>query len=242
MASCPDGTYENSTLNACLACDAGCQSTCGVSATDCLACKTGYFKVSPTSTQCVNSCPTGTVKNTLTSTCECSSTCQTCSGTLTNCTSCPTGKIYYANTCIPSCPASTYQSTPTITTSTTCINCLDTRCMVCNSTDCLTCSSGAYLYAGSCYTTCPEGTRLEGNACELCPNGCKTCLTTTNCTSCFNGFLVEGASCVTTCSPGKINFNATSCLSSCPLGYYNNSNRCEINPSNNTVPSNNTTA
>lgn len=128
----------------------------------------------------------------------------------------------YAGNCISQCPSQTYRPA----NMSTCINCADPRCSICNSTVCLTCSTSSYLFDGSCYVNCPAGTRIEGTECALCPTGCRSCLTASACTSCFSGYLTQANSCVTTCSSAYVNFNATSCLSSCPVGYYNNSNRC----------------
>lgn len=44
ITSCPDGSFENTLNNQCNSCDAGCLTTCGVSATDCTDCKPGYAR------------------------------------------------------------------------------------------------------------------------------------------------------------------------------------------------------
>lgn len=156
ISVCPDGKYENTVTNLCAPCDAGCLLTCDINATNCVGgCKLGYSKINATSNECVNQCPSGRVNNTLTGVCECSSSCLTCSGTLSNCTSC-SSLILYQHACISQCPAMTYQPVGQMT----CLNCIDPFCSICNATSCLTCQSNKYLYAGGCTSVCPDGTRL----------------------------------------------------------------------------------
>lgn len=159
VITCPTGTYANATVNKCLNCDISCLNGCTANSTDCVGCKSGYYKVNATSTQCVNSCPSGSVNNSATGLCECSSSCATCSGTLTYCTSCSSTLFLYQHACISTCPAQTY-----IVTSpppTTCQSCIDTHCTTCNSSSCLVCSNSYYLYSGTCISSCPIGTHLS---------------------------------------------------------------------------------
>lgn len=47
---------------------------------------------------------------------------------------------------------------------------------------------------------------------------------------------------MTTCTSPLINFNATTCVSECPIGYYDINARCDLSPSNNSniTPNNST--
>ncbi len=109
---------------------------------------------------------------------------------------------------------------------TSCLPCTQAFCSTCNSTTCTLCVSTYYLYSGTCTQVCPDGTFIQGSICALCPNGCKTCLSLSVCTSCFSTYLAQSDQCVTSCTPPLINYNASSCVSQCPINYYNNSGRC----------------
>ena len=113
MQNCPDGEYEDTGTNHCLACDPGCATCFGNALTQCDTCSgasgTNYYKIVG-ATECAQTCPNGQfISGTLTLQCEvCSSECITCSGTATTCNiadGCATG-FYFNNatsTCIANC-------------------------------------------------------------------------------------------------------------------------------------------
>jgi proprotein convertase subtilisin/kexin type 5 len=93
---CPNRTYfTDNTTYTCVPCDISCSSSCETSPLDCTDCKDGYYRPENGSLLCVNSCPYGTVKNSTSKTCSCSSTCLTCDGDLTYCTSCNSSLIFF---------------------------------------------------------------------------------------------------------------------------------------------------
>lgn len=65
-----------------MSCD-GCVGAADV----CEACAAGFYEIVNT-TQCESTCPDGTAEDNSTGTCTCSSSCATCTGTTTFCTTC----------------------------------------------------------------------------------------------------------------------------------------------------------
>lgn len=179
-ASCTTGYYNSS--GTCVSCDVSCLS-CQGSSVNCTACASGYV-TNGTAGICTNSCSAGTVP--YLGSCGCLVSCKTCSGTFNNCTSCDTAnsqyRLFYANSCIGSCPTSTYEN------SGTCTNC-PTGCSACSSaTSCSSCNTTYYLYNSGCLTSCPSGTFISGTVCSNCTSPCTTCSNlATNCTSCTSG-------------------------------------------------------
>ena len=87
--------------------------------------------------------------------------------------------------------------------STGCINCL-------NNTVCRNCSAAFFLYKDQCILSCPPGTYKSSNICLPCSSNCLTCSNASSCINCNSQFFLL---------PG-LNASLTSCLTSCPLGYY----------------------
>lgn len=132
----------------------------------------------------------------------CSENCGTCSGTVDNCLSCPSGlgKILGAGSPTPCvCP----NGSSLINPSPVCQSC-NTGCRTCEAgvsicTNCL----APFLHEASnntCY--CPKGTLLVGSLCLPCSIGCKNCPTGVNiCTDCLTNFLHNPSNNTCSCPP-----------------------------------------
>ena len=72
----------------------------------------------------------------------------------TYCYSCSPSLYLYNNTCISTCPPTTYQlNIPGLA----CIDCINVfvNCLTCTQVQCTSCVYGKYLYNGICYDVCP---------------------------------------------------------------------------------------
>jgi proprotein convertase subtilisin/kexin type 5 len=237
VVTCPTLMYPTSTQ--CLNCVSPCANCTTLSA--CKSCVAGFYL---TGTSCVvaSSCPAGTYAESLNNTCNtCTSPCQTCDTFGTNCTSCISPNLYYSNTCVVTCPASTYP------TSTQCLNCVS-PCVTCTSASaCKSCVPSFYLTGTSCVTasSCPAGTYAESlnNTCNVCTSPCQNCSNIgTNCTSCISPNLYYSNTCVVTC-PALMYPTLTQCLNclspcvtctsasackSCVAGFYLTGTSCVV--------------
>jgi proprotein convertase subtilisin/kexin type 5 len=212
VSSCPVGTASINMI--CTACNSPCL-TCLGSVTSCLSCDPSYSPaVYLSGTRCVTSCPSGTYTNDTNNECTtCTNQCLTCTSA-SSCLSCISGYSLFSNTCSQGCQSG-YVSVNQI-----CLACLFT-CGTCsinqyNCTSCLaTLSPKQYLTGNSCVQTCPD--TFYGNIstllCTQCPSPCYTCSSTSICTSCLDGY--------------SLSFNGSSCLVSCPAGYYSSNKLCE---------------
>ncbi|XP_030619638.1 proprotein convertase subtilisin/kexin type 5 isoform X2 [Delphinapterus leucas] len=130
----------------------------------------------------------------------CHSSCKTCHGSATLCTSCPKGTYLLAQTCVPSCPQGMWPSVR----SRSCENCTE-DCASCSGANlCKKCQTQPdhplFLHQGRCYTRCPEGFYAEDGACERCNPSCRTCEgNATNCHSCERGLVLDHGMCRETC-------------------------------------------
>ena len=217
LNSCPNGYYGTSS-NTCAICHTYCSICTGSSNSACSACKSGYFFSAPTS--CVTACPSGTWKDTTNQICApCDVACSTCTGPNYNqCSACKTGYFLQPSStiCLNSCPNGYYG-----TSSNTCAIC-HTYCSICTGiliSHCSACKSGYFLQpsATTCHTSCPSGYWKDttNNICATCNAACATCSdgTPTQCTTCNTGYFRQPSS--------------TTCLDSCPNGYYGtSSNTC----------------
>ena len=166
VESCPDGTFVDSDLRTCRACDSTCR-TCINSATFCLSCPSNLLAASG---RCVANCPSssfpspsGNPSNCLT----CHPDCTSCSGPSFNqCTACPPSRPVLLNgRCLPTCQKAQYFDTA----SSECRAC-DSSCSSCSGpgpNNCLACASSTnVLRNGQCVAAnCNTG----GNA-NLSPN------------------------------------------------------------------------
>ncbi|XP_006996032.2 proprotein convertase subtilisin/kexin type 5 isoform X1 [Peromyscus maniculatus bairdii] len=130
----------------------------------------------------------------------CHSSCKTCNGSATLCTSCPTGTYLWMQACVPSCPQGTWPSVR----SSSCENCAE-DCAACSGPDlCQKCLSQPdnllFLHEGRCYHGCPEDFYAKDGVCEHCSSPCRTCEgNATNCHSCERDFVLDGGVCRETC-------------------------------------------
>uniref|UniRef100_A0A4W2ELG1 Proprotein convertase subtilisin/kexin type 5 n=1 Tax=Bos indicus x Bos taurus TaxID=30522 RepID=A0A4W2ELG1_BOBOX len=131
---------------------------------------------------------------------SCHSSCKTCHGSATLCTSCPKGTYLLAQTCVPSCPQGTWPSVR----SGSCENCTE-DCASCSEVNlCQKCQTRPdrplFLHQGRCSTRCPEGFYADNDTCEHCSSSCRTCEgNATNCQSCERGLVLDQGVCRETC-------------------------------------------
>ncbi len=246
FTSCPSGTYNN-TPNACAPCVNPCV-TCSILSTNCTSCNSTTFLMQSLNT-CPASCSAGYIGNATTRICDtCYLGCSTCTNTSSDgCTACKnvSGTVYYLNgtTCITSCGAGYYNNTPNacalctapcntctgtatycLTCNTgyllninTCVICTD-PCATCSNTltNCTSCNSTTFLIylSNTCSATCTGAfvANAMTRTCDPCYIGCLTC---TNSSS-------NGCSTCTNVSGTVYYLSGTSCLTSCPSGFYNN--------------------
>lgn len=113
------------------------------------------------------------------------------------------------STCATSCPInSTVANNLTNTCDLCAAVCL--RCLN-STTNCIACNPPKVFYNGSCADSCPPGGNLapDSGVCTGCNSICLTCSNSiTNCTSCN----------ISSANPFFVN---NSCLSSCPINFYN---------------------
>jgi hypothetical protein len=164
----------------------------------------------------------------------CSSPCAACSGSATTCTGCSGSKPYlYGSTCVASCPSGYYA-----TTTNSCagmiifdLSILITIRIACSS-PCATCSgtastctgcisSSSHLYNSNCYATCPSGSYASSSSACTSINNCHglylihflAC--SSPCATCSG----SATSC-TGCSGSKPYLYSSTCVATCPSGYY----------------------
>lgn len=106
---CPTGYFALSSV--CLPCTSPC-ATCSVQATSCLSCVNGYFiDNGSNSSNCVTICSNSNYLGINGQCKQCTNNCQTCSVSLSNCTSCDTTVYgFYQNSCVRSCPVGMYSN------------------------------------------------------------------------------------------------------------------------------------
>ncbi|XP_048188153.1 proprotein convertase subtilisin/kexin type 5 isoform X5 [Perognathus longimembris pacificus] len=131
---------------------------------------------------------------------RCHSSCQTCNGSATLCTSCPKGAYLLAQACVSSCPPGTWASDR----SGSCEDCTE-GCASCSAADlCETCQVQRdvplFLHEGRCYPRCPERFYAKDGHCEPCSSPCRICEgNATNCHSCEEEFVLDHGVCQKAC-------------------------------------------
>jgi proprotein convertase subtilisin/kexin type 5 len=225
LSICPTGTLgitDGSGDLVCTVCTGPC-ATCSGTVDQCLSCASGNFLYYGEKI-CNSSCPQGFYN--LTDKCKpCSIYCKTCSDSMSNCQSCLTlgGQPYYlsSNSCVPTCPDSTYGDTVSLW----CLPCAP-GCLTCfgpNLTRCYSCSSTGgvdyFLISGSneCSQTCPSTMYYHNSTlrCLACPLTCSTCSD-------------DGLTCSSCSYSPALGLNLylaparDSCLVKCPPGYWPN--------------------
>ena len=175
IATCPDGTYADSSL-LCESCDSSCTTCTGGTASDCVTCASG----APIKhgSQCVSAAPAGFYARSADSVTQaCDGSCATCSGpSSAECTSCPSNAPYlHSGQCLASCPAKFFPNSA----GDGCGAC-DSSCVTCSgggSNACLSCPAATpHLEAGAC--TCKSGYTSTSDACvqiDECAAGTHNC-------------------------------------------------------------------
>ncbi|KAM4877564.1 proprotein convertase subtilisin/kexin type 5 isoform 1-T1 [Thomomys bottae] len=136
---------------------------------------------------------------------RCHSSCQTCNGSATLCTSCPKGAYLLAQACVSSCPQGTWASAR----SGSCEECME-GCASCSAPDlCETCQTQSdiprFLHEGRCYSRCPEHFYAKDGLCEPCGSPCRTCEgNATNCHSCKEEFVLSHGECQEACPERQV--------------------------------------
>lgn len=179
LASCPQGTYANTTAGSCDVCASQCLS-CEGSPSFCLTCVSPYLLFE---SSCLLGCPSALYYQ-LESLCLiCSSPCLTCSSS-SSCLSCQLGYLF-STSCLSSCQDGYYSDTLT----SACRPC-SSSCLTCESqTICLSCLSPLNLYSYSCISQCPSGTYAHNSICVNCLQPCSSCTNSSYCLNCSIGYL-----------------------------------------------------
>lgn len=172
---CPTGTYTNTAVKKCLACDTIC-NTCLGSSTNCTSCVSGstypYLFINSSLGTCRTSCPSTYYPDLASSPIQCVlcvTPCMTCT-TVSQCTSCLDGYYYNVNVCQNPCPSGT--TIPNDATNN-CDAC-SVQCLTCQTTvdNCVSCSASAALYNGACVSVCPYPLVKFNGTCASCSTKC----------------------------------------------------------------------
>ena len=188
--------------NGCEYCNGKCLTCYGGSDSQCYTCTEFLFLENNT---CVYSCSPGRYKNFISNTCDiCDPSCETCVGSgFSNCSSCQTPNILNISVCALTCDNDQWNDTST----NSCQFC-PSSCKTCSSSIvCFSCRTHLYLSGSSCVETCPTGTfpNSADSTCESCDMSCLTCNgpLPSECQSCpGNNYYLQASSCVTSCSVG----------------------------------------
>ena len=155
--------------------------------------------------ECVQQCPFGTYQSG--SRClECDSSCLTCEGSATFCTSCDGESSLFDNRCLDGCPPGWGR------VGSECFECAF-PCSECSTAPemCTACSQAdglAFLFGPTCVQECPDGfnTNLEDKECEGCGAGCVECDAVDQriCLKCESGLMMFQNGCVSDCPSGYL--------------------------------------
>jgi hypothetical protein len=207
VSQCPDGYYPNGKV--CVKCQSPC-NTC-LSNTQCTSCLDSYLYHS-SKNKCLSTCPSDFTIQQENKCIDCSTNCNTCKTTISQCTSCANSLALMNNQCIPNCP------TGFANANGICTQC-DTNCLVCEGAlkTCLKCIDGLIIDNGVCVspsTSCQSGQYLINGLCRSCstllPN-CTDCLDQYTCVNCSTNYLLQ----------------LNKCVDRCDMGYYNVEKSCE---------------
>uniref|UniRef100_A0A8C6F9P2 Proprotein convertase subtilisin/kexin type 5 n=1 Tax=Monodon monoceros TaxID=40151 RepID=A0A8C6F9P2_MONMO len=201
VRNCGPGFYGDPETGECEPCHRACKTCTGVGRNQCSSCGEGLQLLHGTCVHLAQTQVEGRFWNDLLGRYQpCHSSCKTCHGSATLCTSCPKGTYLLAQTCVPSCPQGMWPSVR----SGSCENCTE-DCASCSGANlCKKCQTQPdhplFLHQGRCYTRCPEGFYAEDGACERCSPSCRTCEgNATNCHSCERGLVLDHGVCRETC-------------------------------------------
>ena len=152
----------------------------------------------------------------------CTGDCNTCSVTVSNCTSCKTMSLD-GNACVSPCPLGTISVNVT-TVGQICQSCLS-PCATCSltTTNCTACNASLsplmYLNGNTCQTICPNLTYANGLSltCSPCLTPCSLCSSATTCLSCATNYSLYNTSCLPTCPSGftGVAGQCLACTSNC---------------------------
>ena len=239
---CIDGTYFAD--GSCLVCSNRCKTCTGIS-TQCTSCFENQFLFK---NNCFNECPAAVVNGVCTDRCpdgsyldgnvcrSCSTECETCEGSASNCLRCSSGFKSYKGSCTATCPMNTLDQ------GAFCADC-DPTCNGCSGATflCDQCATGLVKSGLRCIERCLDGQYLDATtqSCEFCGSGCKTCLSPTQCIECTNPLFTSiNGECRETCPPGSRRVGTEcvctfgvkhlgACVSSCPEGFYAVNGECQ---------------
>lgn len=229
-ASCPIGTYPDSSTNICQPCHSYCAVCTGPAVNECSQCNSGYYRKQGTTTCVVASgCPALTYPDTSSNVCEsCHAYCTVCTGAaVSQCSQCATGYFLLGTTCVVAsgCSIGTYPDSST----KVCESC-HTYCNTCtgpSNIQCPQCASGYFQVQATttCLpsTSCPAGTYPDTptSTCKTCHPYCSTCTgaSNTQCPLCATGYfqLQATTTCVlpSSCPTGTFPDTATSVCQPC---------------------------
>ena len=230
--------------NNCYASCKACTETGTVNDHKCSSCISNYYPLEDGLTKCYNTAITGYYFSQSESKyMKCSTSCVTCTGTSTSCTTCETGKYVDDSNQCTQCASNqtsdgvtcinchfsclTCSGTATncltcqiskyldLTASPTCQNC-NQSCKSCTSLNvCTTCNDGYLKFLNFCINPCPIGYFFDSpiRLCTKCSSNCKTCVYKNLCTECNFNY--------------KLNMDNKLCYNLCPITYFDNgSNQC----------------
>jgi proprotein convertase subtilisin/kexin type 5 len=229
LINCPNGYYASASVRQCLTCATGCATCSAAGNAACTVCSASYY-LQIGLTQCLGSCNVGEFANAVGNVCSlCVAACASCTS-LAVCQSCQSvnGIAYFlsGSSCTVACPSYQFGKL----TNNQCTNCADgcATCFGSSLSNCYSCNASStavnyYLVYGTntCNNLCPDGQYANSTIyqCLLCNANCLTCVTTSSyCLTC--GFSTIGA---------NLYLHVSSCLLTCPDGYYANSvgNTCD---------------
>uniref|UniRef100_A0A4W2EIC8 Proprotein convertase subtilisin/kexin type 5 n=1 Tax=Bos indicus x Bos taurus TaxID=30522 RepID=A0A4W2EIC8_BOBOX len=201
VRNCGPGFYGDPEMGDCEPCHQACETCTGLGHNQCSSCREGLQLLQGTCVRHDQTQEEGSFWNDLLRRHQsCHSSCKTCHGSATLCTSCPKGTYLLAQTCVPSCPQGTWPSVR----SGSCENCTE-DCASCSEVNlCQKCQTRPdrplFLHQGRCSTRCPEGFYADNDTCEHCSSSCRTCEgNATNCQSCERGLVLDQGVCRETC-------------------------------------------
>ena len=223
VQTCPLQYYPDLGDNTCHECGSGC--TLCDNSTQCTQCASGYL----VGGACLPSCPSGYFQqNNKCYTCD--STCTSCIGQSSNCTSCDaplallliggqTPDTVVIGSCVSDCGPQMYNNPD----NNTCTDCQD-QCLTCSSSldaACLSCQYPQILHGSNCLSSCPDGFYLntDSKTCTPCDSTCLTCSgpLDTNCSSCNSTSFLYNSICVVNCPNGTYidGNNCSTCGGNC---------------------------